>query len=94
MSFLLVRHQVQDYAKWKPIFDAHAATRKANGSKGGQLFRSADNPNEVVILLEWDDVKRARQFAQSVDLRETMQRAGVTDKPDVFFFEGGEKVTV
>lgn len=77
MSYLLVRHKVQDYAKWKPIFDGHAATRKANGSKGGQLFRSADNPNEVVILLEWDDVKKARQFAQSADLRRRIEHVKI-----------------
>jgi hypothetical protein len=29
-----------------------------------------------VILLEWDDLENARQFAQSDDLRETMQQLG------------------
>jgi hypothetical protein len=39
----------------------------------------------VVILLEWDDLEKARQFAQSEDLRQAMQRAGVVDQPDVYF---------
>jgi heme-degrading monooxygenase HmoA len=67
------------------MYDEHGATRKAGGSAGGRVFRSADNPNEVVILLEWDDLEKARQFAQSEDLRQTMQRAGVVDQPDVYF---------
>jgi heme-degrading monooxygenase HmoA len=67
------------------MYDEHGATRKASGSAGGRVFRSADNPNEVVILLEWDDLEKARQFAQSEDLRQTMQRAGVVDQPDVYF---------
>ncbi|MBV9280920.1 MAG: cyclase, partial [Chloroflexi bacterium] len=51
------------------------------------LFRNADDPNEVIAIFEWDDLEKARQFAQSDDLRETMQRAGVADRPDVYFLE-------
>ncbi len=91
MPYTLVRHKVEDYAKWKSVFDEHGATRKASGCKGGQLFRNADNPNELVILLEWNETAKARQFVQSDDLRQTMQRAGVTDQPDVYFLDEVEK---
>ena len=87
MPALLVRHKVQDYATWKPIFDEHGTTRQASGSRGSRLFRSASDPNELVILFDWDELDNARQFAQSDDLRETMQRAGVTDHPDIYFLE-------
>lgn len=87
MAYLFVRHKVEDYATWKPVFDQHGATREANGSKGGRLFRNASDPNELIILFEWDDINRARQFAQSPGLRETMQRAGVVDQPDIYFLE-------
>jgi len=50
MAYLLVHHSVEDYAKWKPVFDEHAASRKASGSKGGHLFRNPDIPNELFIL--------------------------------------------
>jgi heme-degrading monooxygenase HmoA len=94
MPYLIIRHKVEDYAKWKPVFDAHGATRQANGSKGGRLFRNADDPNETVILFEWDDLEKARQFAQSDDLRQAMQRAGVADRPDVYFLEEVEQIRV
>ena len=87
MSYMLIRHKVQDYGKWKLAFDAHGATRKASGSKGGRLLRNAKDPNELVILFEWDDVKKARQFAESDDLRKAMQGAGVIGKPDIHFLE-------
>jgi len=45
-----------------------------------------------VILIEWEDLENARMFAQSEDLRETMQRAGVTDQPDIYFLEEVETV--
>jgi heme-degrading monooxygenase HmoA len=85
MPYLLIRHKVQDYEKWKPFFDEHGSTRQASGSRGGQLFRNADDPNEVVILFDWDDLEQARKFTQSEDLRQVMQQAGVADKPDIYF---------
>jgi hypothetical protein len=87
LAYLLVRHTVEDYARWKTAFDGDAGVRKAGGSLGGRWFRSADNPNELVVLLEWSSVEKARQFAQSDDLHAAMQRAGVTGRPDVYFLE-------
>ena len=91
MPFILVRHKVADYAKWKTIFDEDGVNRKAGGSKGSQLFRNADNPNEVIVLLEWDDLGKAKQFTQSPKLREAMERAGVTDQPDIYFLDEVER---
>ena len=87
MSYILVRSKVEDYAKWKPVFDEQRSFRKSSGSKGENVFRNADNPNELFVLLEWDNLERARQFAQSSELREAMQKAGVVDKPDINFLE-------
>ena len=87
MLYVLVRSKVADYAKWKPFFDQHGATRQASGSQGGRLFRNAHDPNELVILFEWDTLEKAHQFAQSEDLRERMQQSGVVDQPDVYFLE-------
>jgi heme-degrading monooxygenase HmoA len=84
---MLVRNKVADYAKWKPVFEEMASVRKSSGSKGENVFRNADNPNELFVLLEWDNLEMARQFAQSQELREAMQRAGVVDKPDINFLE-------
>jgi heme-degrading monooxygenase HmoA len=92
MAQLIVRHKVEDYARWKLHFDAHSDARKAAGSQGGRLFRNANDPNELVIILDWDSVDNAQKFAQSDDLRETMMKAGVADHPDVYFVEEVEKV--
>ncbi len=91
MPYALFRLKVEDYAKWKPVFDEMSATRKASGSKGGHLFRNADDPNELVILLEWDHLEKARQFAKSGDLLQAMQRAGVSGRPDICFLDEVER---
>lgn len=94
MSYLIIRHEVEDYAKWKPLFDDHAATRKALGCKGGRLFRSTEKPSEVVIAFEWENLDKAREFTQSDDLRKTMEKAGVIGKPEFFFLEKSESFSV
>ena len=89
--FIMVRHKVRDYDTWRPFFDADEARRQAAGSKGAHLFRSADDPNEIVITLTWDDarVDEAKTFVASDDLRKIMQEAGVVDQPDVYFLNDG-----
>lgn len=44
---------------------------------GGHLFRTADDPNDLAILVEWDSVENAQGFTESEDLREAMERASV-----------------
>ena len=85
MTHVLVRHNVADFAKWKPVYDAHLAARQKAGLREKNLLRSVDNPNEVVLLFEAEDLKRAQTFAESTDLREAMQKAGVVGKPDILF---------
>lgn len=93
MPYMLVRHKVKDYAKWKPIYDGHAATRKEAGSKGARLFRKASDPDELLILFEWDSLDNARKFAKSEDLKKRMQEAGVSDQPDIYFLEEIEQAS-
>lgn len=93
MPYVLVRHKVEDYVKWKPVFDEHGATRKASGFMGHHLFRNADDTHELVILFEVDDLERARQFVRSEDLRQAMQRAGVSDQPDIYLLDEVERVS-
>ncbi len=87
MPFIVVRHKAKDFDKWKPVYKEHGATRKKAGCKGGRVFRNANDPSETIVLFEWDNLKNARAFAESADLRQTMERAGVIDKPDVYFLE-------
>jgi hypothetical protein len=85
MNHLLIRHKVSDFAAWKKSYDTHAASRASAGLTELHLLRNIDNPNEIVALFSVADLNKAKAFAASDDLRAAMQRAGVTDKPDVYF---------
>ena len=87
MACVMVRHTIADFAKWKPVYDAHAPARAKAGLKELHLLRNIDNPDEVVLLFAADDLGKAKAFVASQDLRDAMKQAGVTDKPDVSFLQ-------
>lgn len=83
MRYLLVRHAVKDYDRWRPIYDSHGAARRAAGLDDLFVFRDAGDPNLVTILFRASDVEMARQFAESPELVEVMKQAGVMGKPEM-----------
>lgn len=91
MPFFLVRHRVADYKRWKPFFDAHSSARKAHGMRGGYLFRNADDPNELVVLFEADDLDGPRRLSQSGDTKQILEQSGVIGTPDAIFLEEIER---
>ena len=92
MMHTIIRHKVKDYDKWKSAFDGHSPIRKAGGEKGGHLFRNKTDSNEIFIELKWDTMENAQKFYESEDLKNVMKKAGITDKPDIYFLEEVEQV--
>ena len=85
MVFVIARHSVTDYAKWKQAFEGAIAMRKAGGEKSIRIFRTIDDPNNLVLLMEWDNLENCQKYMQSEDLQKAMQEAGVTGQPDIYF---------
>ncbi len=85
LTHVLIRHKVRDYSVWKRVYDGQLPKRLEAGLAEKYLFRGANDTNEVIILFEAKDLGRAKAFSESSDLRETMEKAGVIDKPDVYF---------
>ena len=87
-GYLLIRHKVRDFSEWKRGYDAHLPKRTEAGLTEKHLLRGASDANEVVLLFQATDLSRAKAFAESADLRQTMQNVGVLDKPDIYFLNG------
>ena len=87
MAKLFGHLKVADYAKWRKVFDEGTALRTSFGSTGQSVMRVASDSNEIVIITDWPSVEKARAYAQSPDLKEGMQKAGVISQPEVLFLE-------
>jgi glycerate-2-kinase len=74
------------------IHEINTVRKHISGSKGGRLYRSADNPNQIIVQLDWESAEKVQQFASSPGLREAMERGGVVGVPQAFFLEEIEKL--
>ena len=94
-NVVFIRHKVMNFRKWKVVFDAHSAARVALGCQGAHIFRRADNPKELVVMLTWNDLAKARQFLVSEDLKAMLAEVPVGDRaPEVFLLEEVEKTSL
>ncbi len=91
MTYVLAIQKVEDYYKWKHVFDEHEIIRKEKGSKGATILRDANDPNQLVIITEWEDIDSAKNFALGKDLRIVMQKAGVVNLPKLYYLEEIER---
>lgn len=73
MAFILTRLKVGDYDAWKPQFDLDLPRVRAS-AKGYRVFRSADDPGEVFIQVEFATTQEARAA------RERLLASGVLDR--------------
>jgi hypothetical protein len=85
MATLLVHHKVQDYSAWRKIFDDDANRRKEYGSTGFQVFKSASDPNDLTVTIDYPSVESAKAFATSDALKEKMKNGGVISQPEITF---------
>jgi hypothetical protein len=82
---LTIHHKVTDYTAWRKGYDAHEQNRRSAGITNGRVFRSAEDPNDVVVLQDVTDLAKARTFVASEDVKAAMQKSGVIGSPSVRF---------
>ena len=94
MSYVMIRHKVANYAKWKRGVRAAAKFRKASGEKSFYVCRSSKNPNDLTVFCCWDTAARMHKFIKSAALRKAMKDVGVISKPVVTYFSKMENLSV
>ena len=87
MPFVLIIHEVEAYAAWKPIFDQAADIRKQAGEIRYQLLRYDSAANTIVHFSEWSSLDNARTFFESPGLVEIRKKAGVKAPEFIYLHE-------
>ena len=77
MEYVLIIHEVEDYAAWKTIFDNAATIRKEAGEESFQVLKYEKEPNKIVHFSKWSSIKNAKAFFESAELVEIRKQAGV-----------------
>ncbi len=59
MTILRIEHQVPNFDGWKKAFDSDPINRKKSGVRLYRIFQPTNDPNYVIVDLEFDDAKSA-----------------------------------
>jgi len=62
MNSLLIRNTVRDYDSWKAAFDKYERFRQEHGVRSYRVLRQVAEPNQVEIVLDFDDEAAAGEF--------------------------------
>jgi hypothetical protein len=82
---LTVHLKVKDFTAWRASYNGHEKDRASAGITNGRVFRSPDDPNDVVILQDVADVSKARTWLGSNEMKSVMEKSGVVGSPSFRF---------
>jgi quinol monooxygenase YgiN len=85
MASMLVQQKVKDFAAWKEVYDSVNDLRASNGELSDQIYRDANDPNRLTVILKWDSMANAQKYANSPELKAAMEKAGVEGPPSISF---------
>lgn len=86
-----VTHEVDNYDKWKKIFDEDEHVRSKADLELRAISTNADNPNMVNIMFATNDIEKAKGVINSEELRKRMTEAGVKTEPAFAVFRVPEE---
>jgi quinol monooxygenase YgiN len=86
MQYVLIIHEVEDYASWKQVFDNAADIRRQAGERNYQVLKYASDPNQIVHFSAWTSIDDAKQFFESPQLVKIRAEAGVKS-PNFIYLE-------
>lgn len=67
MIIVKIEHSVPSFEKWKQAFDRDPADRGGSGVRRYQILRPNDDPNYVMIDLEFDAIAPAQAFLAKME---------------------------
>jgi quinol monooxygenase YgiN len=91
MVTMFVRHKVENYGKWKRVYDEFTPVRKEKGVTDASVHRDPKDATALTIVHQFKDMDTAMAFANSEELKSAMANAGVSGHPDIWFTEDVER---
>jgi hypothetical protein len=80
-----IEHPAPNFDSWKAAFDSDPIGRKQSGVRRYRILRTTDNPNYVMIDLEFDSASEAETMETS--LSELWSRVDVMHSPQARIVE-------
>ena len=84
MAFNIVAIEVEDYDKWRVVFDGMDEHRQEYRIHGGRVYQDVANPNMITVVVE-GDLSDLEAYAGSQVLKDAMADSGVVGPPQRSF---------
>jgi len=79
---LRIEHRVADFDGWKAAFDGDPVGRERSGVRRYQILRSIDDPDLVMIDLEFDTIEEAEGLLAAMgEVWKVVEPAGLVAGP-------------
>lgn len=64
MPMMISRRRLDegDFEPWMARFEAQCAARAAAGCRGVRRFRGIEDPREIMVIFDWEDLQAAKAF--------------------------------
>ena len=82
-NLLMIQHPVASYEAWKPHYFGNDSMRLAYGLSPYHIGRGIEDTSLVIVFDKMNDAARAKEFVAMSELKDRMQKAGVTGSPVV-----------
>lgn len=79
MIQMLCMNKLEDYEKWRPVFDGNIEMAVKAGLHLKNIWRSAGEPDTVYFLFDIEDMQRAEAFVNDPLSAQTGKAAGVIE---------------
>jgi len=90
MYMLRIQHPVPNYETWKKAFDSDPVGRQKSGVRRYQILRAVDDPNFVMIDLEFDSPAQAEALLAAMRVVWGNVQGTIMSKPEARIAEAVE----
>ena len=87
MPILRIQHPVPSYEGWKAAFDSDPVGRERSGVRRYQILRSLDDPNFVMIDLEFDTKGEADALLAAMRQVWSRVQGSIMSNPQAYIVE-------
>jgi hypothetical protein len=87
MPILRIQHPVPSYEGWKAAFDSDPVGRERSGVRRYQILRSLDDPNFVMIDLEFDTKSEADALLAAMRQVWSRVQGSIMSNPQAYIVE-------
>jgi CRISPR/Cas system CSM-associated protein Csm5 (group 7 of RAMP superfamily) len=78
---LTLHFRVKDFNAWQTSYNGNEKNRTSAGITKSKVFRSTEDPNDVLLLQDVTDVSKARTWYSPSEMKSMMEKSGVVGSP-------------